>query len=48
MDRHGYFSFGTGNEHSTKVARKAKRLMVEVNENMPRPLIGGRSVTPVY
>jgi itaconate CoA-transferase len=36
MDRHGYFSFGTGNDYSTKVARAAKRLIVEVNENMPR------------
>jgi len=36
MDRHGYFSFGLGNDYSTKVARSAKRLIVEVNENMPR------------
>src|SRR6202042_3534649 len=36
MDRHGYFSLGTGNDYSTKVARAAKRLIVEVNENMPR------------
>jgi itaconate CoA-transferase len=36
IDRHGYFSFGTGNDYSTKVARAAKRLIVEVNENMPR------------
>jgi itaconate CoA-transferase len=36
MDRHGYFSFGTGNDYSTKVARASKRLIVEVNENMPR------------
>jgi acyl-CoA hydrolase len=32
----GYFSFGTGNDYSTKVARPAKRLIVEVNKNMPR------------
>src|SRR4029077_18348036 len=36
MDRHGYFSFGTGNDYSTKVGRTAKRLIVEVNTNMPR------------
>jgi itaconate CoA-transferase len=36
MDRHGYFSFGVGNDYSTKVARSAKRLIVEVNVNMPR------------
>jgi itaconate CoA-transferase len=28
MDRHGYFSFGTGNDYSTKVARSAKGLTV--------------------
>ena len=36
MDRHGYMSFGVGNDYSTKVARAAKRLIVEVNEHMPR------------
>ena len=36
MDRHGYFTFGVGNDYSTKVARSAKRLIVEVNKNMPR------------
>jgi itaconate CoA-transferase len=36
MDRHGYFSFGTGNDYSTRVALAAARLVVEVNENMPR------------
>jgi itaconate CoA-transferase len=36
MDSHGYFSFGTGNDYSTRVARAAKRLIVEVNKNMPR------------
>jgi itaconate CoA-transferase len=36
MDRHGYFTFGTGNDYSTKVARAARHLIVEVNENMPR------------
>jgi itaconate CoA-transferase len=36
MDRHGYFTFGTGNDYSSKVARAAKHLMVEVNNHMPR------------
>jgi itaconate CoA-transferase len=45
MDRHGYFSFGTGNDYSTAVARSAKRLIVEVNENMPR--VFGRSLLHV-
>ncbi|MBL8631284.1 MAG: acetyl-CoA hydrolase/transferase family protein [Rhodospirillaceae bacterium] len=36
MDRHGWFSFGTNNDYATTVARSAKRLIVEVNANMPR------------
>ena len=36
MDEHGYFTFGTGNDYSTKVARAAKHLIVEVNDQMPR------------
>lgn len=44
MDRHGYFSFGTGNDYATKVARTAKRLIVEVNEHMPRIWGGGAAL----
>lgn len=36
MDRHGWFTFGTSNDYGTSVARSAKRLIVEVNANMPR------------
>jgi itaconate CoA-transferase len=36
MDRHGYFTFGTGNDYSSKVARAARHLIVEVNKHMPR------------
>jgi itaconate CoA-transferase len=36
MDKHGYFSLGTGNDYSSKVARTARPLIVEVNKNMPR------------
>jgi itaconate CoA-transferase len=36
MDEHGYFTFGTGNDYSSKVARTAKHLIVEVNSQMPR------------
>ena len=36
MDRHGWFTFGTSNDYGTSVARSAKRLVVEVNSNMPR------------
>ena len=41
MDRHGYMSFGVGNDYSSKVARSAKRLIVEVNRHMPRVLGSG-------
>lgn len=36
MDRNGYFSLGTGNDYSSRVGRAAKRLIVEVNNHMPR------------
>lgn len=36
MDRDGYFSFGIGNDYSSKIGRAARHLIVEVNENMPR------------
>ena len=36
MDAHGYFSLGTGNDYSSRVARTARQLIVEVNEHMPR------------
>jgi itaconate CoA-transferase len=45
MDEHGYFTFGTGNDYSSAAARSAKRLIVEVNENMPR--VFGRSLLHV-
>ncbi|MCX5996563.1 MAG: 4-hydroxybutyrate--acetyl-CoA CoA transferase [Chloroflexi bacterium] len=36
MDRAGFFSFGTSNDYTSTVARCCKRLIVEVNKNMPR------------
>ena len=36
MDRAGFFSFGTANDYTSTVARCCKRLIVEVNKNMPR------------
>jgi itaconate CoA-transferase len=36
MDRHGFFTLGTGNDYSSKVARAAKHLIVEVNNQMLR------------
>jgi itaconate CoA-transferase len=36
MDKAGYFSMGTNNDYSSTAARHCKKLIVEVNENMPR------------
>ncbi len=36
MDGAGYFSFGTGNDYISTAARHCKRVIVEVNRNMPR------------
>ncbi len=44
MDAHGYVSLGVGNDYSSKVARSAKRLIVEVNRHMPRVLGSGAQI----
>jgi itaconate CoA-transferase len=44
MDRHGYFSLGTGNDYSSTVACAAGRLIVEVNEYMPRVFGAGAAL----
>ena len=36
MDRHGFFTFGTANDYTSAAARSARRLIVEVNPQMPR------------
>ena len=36
MDGAGFFSFGTGNDYISTAARNCKKLIVEVNRNMPR------------
>src|ERR1700722_3555044 len=36
MDQNGYFTFGTNNDYITSVARSAKKVIVEVNDLMPR------------
>jgi itaconate CoA-transferase len=36
MDKHGYFSLGTNPDYGASVIRKAKNVVVEVNEHMPR------------
>jgi len=36
MDKSGYFTFGTANDLTSTAARKASKLIVEVNRNMPR------------
>lgn len=35
MDEHGYFNFGPSNSHLMEAARRAKHIIVEVNENLP-------------
>lgn len=40
MDKHGYFNFGPSASHLAEVCKKAKVLIVEVNQNMPRCLGG--------
>jgi itaconate CoA-transferase len=36
MDKAGYFTLGTANDYTSTAARCCKRLLVEVNERMPR------------
>ena len=36
MDKAGYFTFGTANDYTSTAARHCKKLIVEVNEQMPR------------
>jgi itaconate CoA-transferase len=36
MDKAGYFTFGAVNDYTSVAARSCKKLIVEVNENMPR------------
>lgn len=40
MDSHGYFNFGPNASHLGAMCETAKRIVVEVNENMPRCLGG--------
>ncbi|RPJ62521.1 MAG: acetyl-CoA hydrolase/transferase family protein, partial [Dehalococcoidia bacterium] len=40
MDKNGFFSFGLSNDYTSTAARCAKKLVVEVNKNMPR-VFGG-------
>lgn len=40
MDAHGYFNFGPNASHMMAMCEKAKHIIVEVNENMPRCLGG--------
>ncbi|MGI6204267.1 MAG: butyryl-CoA:acetate CoA-transferase [Anaerovoracaceae bacterium] len=35
MDKHGFFNFGPNGSHTLQVMKKAKHVIVEVNENMP-------------
>ncbi len=40
MDEHGYFNFGPSASHMAAVCERAKIIIVEVNQNMPRCLGG--------
>ncbi len=40
MDKHGYFNFGPNASHLMAVCETSKKIIVEVNENMPRCLGG--------
>ena len=40
MDKHGYFNFGLNASHLTAMCETSKKIIVEVNENMPRCLGG--------
>ena len=39
-DKHGYFNFGPNASHLTAMCETSKKIIVEVNENMPRCLGG--------
>lgn len=41
MDKHGFFNFGLNISATEAITKKAKKVIVEVNESMPRAL-GGR------
>lgn len=43
MDSHGYFNFGPNASHLGAVCQTAKKIIVEVNENMPRCLGGSEA-----
>ena len=43
MDEHGYFNFGPSASHLGAVCEKAKKIIVEVNTNMPRCLGGSEN-----
>ncbi len=40
MDKHGYFNFGPNASHMAAVCETSKKIIVEVNKNMPRCLGG--------
>lgn len=40
MDKHGYFNFGPNASHMMAVCETSKKIIVEVNENMPKCLGG--------
>ena len=47
MDEHGYFNFGPSASHLGAVCEKARKIIVEVNTNMPRCLGGMENCVPI-
>ena len=43
MDNHGYFNFGPNASHMAAVCERSKKVIVEVNKNMP-VCLGGSEV----
>ena len=43
MDAHGFFNFGPSASHNMACCERAKKIIVEVNQNMPRCLGGSES-----
>lgn len=47
MDEHGYFNFGPQASHLMAVCERAKTIIVEVNQNMPRCLGGNEEAVHI-
>ena len=48
MDSHGYFNFGPNASHLGAVCETSKKIIVEVNENMPRCHGGSEALSLIH